>query len=392
MMAIFSQTSTTGSVVGLSLLMIVSMYFLFLDFKEGLISWSSTQVVYAVFIIFCIISTLVNIKNYQNDYSNIGKMRYFIFALILSFAFRNLYRREFFSTKRVKILATTLLASLTFVTITSFIGSYYKYNFWKMKSFGDDRLAGAVTVGNYGLELPVLTLIFLALIINYKKISHVINKKFLIICTVINIVAVYYSGMRSALLGFIIALPFLFYFINKKKFIKIAIISGVSIFIIVFLTFSQVIKSRQFMQVDNPSNNMRISMWKKSIEAFKEKPLLGHGYLSRNDQYLAADSNGVESIPLHIAHSSYFQILKDMGILGIISFLCLLGFWFRNYTSQDNLISRICLASFVCALFHGGPHNFLVNGSNSGMLLAVLYAMSEINFNRMQTKDDLKNL
>lgn len=307
----------------------------------------------------------------------------------MAFAFRNLNRRGFFTTQRLKILTCTLLGTLTIVTITSFIGWYFKYNFWKMKSYGDDRLAGAVSVGNYGLELPVITLVFLAMILNYKSIAHIINKNFLIICTIINVIAVYYSGMRSAMLGFIIAVPFLFYFINKKKFIKVSIISGAILALIVFLTFSQIIKSRQFLQVDNPSNNMRISMWKKSIEAFVEKPIFRHGYLSKNDKYLAADSYGAETIPLHIAHSSYFQILKDLGIFGIISFVTLLVFWFRNYIQNENIISRICLASFVCAVFNGVPHNFLVNGSNSGMLLAVLYAMSEINFQKKVVLKDL---
>jgi O-antigen ligase len=97
---------------------------------------------------------------------------------------------------------------------------------------------------------------------------------------------------------------------------------------------------------------------------------------------LAADSEGKETVPLHIAHSSYFQMLKDTGLVGTIAFLGFLFLWFRNLSARDNIISRLCLASLICSYFHGIPHNFLINGSNSGMLLAILYAMSEIHYSK----------
>lgn len=79
-MALFSQISTTGAVIGLSLLMLVSVYYIFDDYKKDLIVLSKTQKIYVVFVFFCILSTLINLKNYQGDFSNIEKMRYFIFC------------------------------------------------------------------------------------------------------------------------------------------------------------------------------------------------------------------------------------------------------------------------------------------------------------------------
>ncbi len=381
-MAIFSQTSTTGAVIGLFLLILSSLPYLYREYSIKQITWSKTQVWYLFFISVCIISTMINIADYKNDWGNIGKMRYFVFALILSFAFRHLYKNNFFTEKRIKVLAYTLMSSLTIVTITSIIGMFVHYNFWKRMPSPQQRLEGVVSIGNYGQELPVITLFFLAVLINYKKIPFVMNRVFLIVCLLINVYAVYISGMRSALYGFLIAMPFLFYFHGKRNFFKAIMASLLLVGFVVGATFYLKFESRQFMNVDNASNNMRLSMWKKSIEAFQEKPIFGHGYLSRNNKYLAADSVGKETVPLHIAHSSYFQMLKDTGLIGTIAFLGFLFLWFRNLSTKDNIISRLCLASLICSYFHGIPHNFLINGSNSGMLLAVLYAMSEIHFQK----------
>ena len=381
-MALFSQTSTTGSVISLMLLILCSIPLIYQDYKNKKIEWSKTQKWYLAFISTCIISTFINYPHYVNDWGNIGKMRYFIFALLLSFAFRHLNKINFFTEKKIQIFSYTLLSSLTIVTITSIIGMHQGFNFWKQMPGSTDRLEGAISIGNYGQELPVITLFFLAVLINYKKIPFIINRIFLIICLFINVYAIYVSGMRSALYGFLIAMPFLFYFHGKRFFLKAIIFSALFLTLVISATLFQKFTSRQFMNVDNASNNMRISMWKKSLEAFMEKPLLGHGYLSRNNKYLAADSEGREVIPLHIAHSSYFQILKDTGIVGTIAFLGFLFMWFRNFSQKDNIISRLCLASLICSYFHGIPHNFLINGSNSGMLLAVLYGMSEIYYQK----------
>lgn len=382
-MAIFSQTSTTGAVIGLFLLILSSLPYLHREYKMKQITWSKTQIWYLFFILACIISTIINIADYKNDWGNIGKMRYFVFALILSFAFRYLYKNNFFTEKRIKVLAYTLMSSLTIVTITSIIGMYVNYNFWKRMPSPQQRLEGVVSIGNYGQELPVITLFFLAVLINYKKIPFVMNRVFLIVCLLINVYAVYISGMRSAFYGFLIAMPFLFYFHGKRIFFKAIMASLLLVGFVVGATFYLKFESRQFMNVDNASNNMRLSMWKKSIEAFQEKPIFGHGYLSRNNKYLAADSEGKETVPLHIAHSSYFQMLKDTGLIGTIVFLGFLFLWFKNLSAKDNIISRLCLASLICSYFNGIPHNFLINGSNSGMLLAVLYAMSEIHFQKI---------
>lgn len=385
-MALFSQTSTTGSVIGFSLFILLSIIFTISDFRQKKIYFSASQIAYLTFFSICLLSIVVNYKDYVVDWGNIQKARYFLFAVLTSFAFRHLYRINFFTKFRLKVLTNLVLIGITLVTIGSYIGREIGFNIFKMQSIHEkERLEGVVSVGNYGMELPILVLIFLAILINYKKVSFLINKKFLIACLIINLSAIYYSGMRTALYGFVIAMPFLFFFHGKRKFLIVSGIATVLITIVIGGIYFQKFNSRQFLSINNESNTMRISMWKKSIEAFKEKPILGHGYLSHNLKYLAEDSSGKEVIPLHIAHSSYFQVLKDTGLMGILSFLLFLFLWCKNIIVKNNILSRLSFAAFICSLFHGVAHNFLINGSNSAMLLAVLYAVSELDFEQQET-------
>lgn len=385
-MAIFSQTSTTGSVIGFSLFILMSIFYIAFDIKDKKLYWSKSQITYTFFFAICLISIVVNYPDYIVDWGNIQKARYFLFAVIMSFAFRHLYRIGFFTEKRLRLLTYVTLSAITIVTIASYVGREFGYNLIKMRPVHEaERLEGVVSVGNYGMELPVLVLFFLAFLINYKKLSPLINKKFLILCLLINLSAVYFSGMRTALYGFVIAMPFLFYFKGKKSFIKVIIISVALLSVLAAGTYFQKFSSRQFLSVNNESNTMRLSMWKKSIQAYKEKPILGHGYLSHNLKYLAEDAYGKEVIPLHIAHSSYMQVLKDTGTIGIVCYLLFLFLWLRNIITKNNILSKLTIAAFICSLFHGVAHNFLINGSNSGMLLAVLYAMSELDLETKKT-------
>ncbi len=379
LMALFSQTSTTGSVIGFSLLILISIVYCAFDIKDKKFHWSARQISYVIFFVICLISIVVNLGDYVIDWGNIQKARYFIFAVIISFSFRYLYRTGFFTENRLRVLTYLTLSAITIVTIASYIGREVGYNLFKMQPVHESqRLEGVVSVGNYGMELPILTLFFLALLVNFRKSSLLVNRNFLIVCLLINLSAVYFSGMRSAFYGFVIAMPFIFYFHGKKFFLMTTALSVLIIGAVVAGTYYQKVDSRLFLKVTNESNTMRLSMWKKSIEAFKERPIIGHGYLSHNLKYLAEDASGNEVIPLHIAHSSYLQVLKDTGIIGIFTYLMFLLLWFRNIVTKKNILSKLTLAAFVCALFHGIAHNFLINGSNSAMLLAVLYAMSEL--------------
>jgi O-antigen ligase len=384
MMALFSQTSTTGSVISFILFVVSCSYLIYIHYDKKMTSvflFSKAQIFYLSFVIICILSTIFNyfFSDYYNDFGNIGKLRYFFFAIITSFAFRYLWKVGFFTSNRVKVLILIAFGTLTIVTLSSIIGREIGYNFWKLKQTNvESRLEGAVTIGNYGQELPVLVLFFLGVLIHFKsKLSKSILI-FLAIGLFINIYAIYTSGMRSALYGFFIAFPFLFYFYSKRVFITSVLFSCAVVATLILATLYLKLESRQFLPTSNASNSVRISIWKKSWQAFLEKPLLGHGYLSRNNKYLAEDEEGNEVVPLHIAHSSYIQVLKDTGILGISCYMLLLFFWLRNYLTKKNIISQLCLPAFICSLFHGVAHNFLVTGSNSGMLLAVLFAMSEI--------------
>jgi O-antigen ligase len=132
------------------------------------------------------------------------------------------------------------------------------------------------------------------------------------------------------------------------------------------------------------SQNIRWSYWKGSVEIIRDFPLTGIGL--RNFKY--ASQWGYKARANH-AHSLYFNIAAESGLLGLEALTVLLGVLFYSwYRDRKQHTDPLALTIHWAAL--GAWLTIVINGlmtttlhTESAMLLLILFGLSECN--RSQT-------
>ena len=171
-----------------------------------------------------------------------------------------------------------------------------------------------------------------------KIIERIVIITLLIACSIVG----FYTGSRTAFLGFLISLViYLFYYshIKLNKIYPIIIVCFVIIVSLILLpNVNQSIKTRYIkafedtkkvisyvISADPPSDNSvpRIEIWKEAIFKFKKDPVLGSGFgISYYDSVLDIDV-------VH-PHNIILEVLTELGIVGFCIFLILFGLIFAK--------------------------------------------------------------
>lgn len=116
----------------------------------------------------------------------------------------------------------------------------------------------------------------------------------------------------------------------------------------------------------NLSNSDRIFMWKAAVEMFKSNPLFGVGLGNFYIFYPQYRSSWADLMNTS-AHSNYFQILAELGIIGLISYLITLivPYWYllktrslQKYIREASLFIYCASLSFLMQGFF--DHNLFV--------------------------------
>lgn len=130
-------------------------------------------------------------------------------------------------------------------------------------------------------------------------------------------------------IGVLICVGFVLIGIEGKR--KFSILAGFTLLGIIILllatsipTFSTLV-SRFADNSTDATNNGRTYLWERAIEMYQERPLLGYGYGSFNAYtsskgiILTSDGNWEAH-----AHNIYYQLLGEMGIIGLLTFLTII--------------------------------------------------------------------
>lgn len=114
----------------------------------------------------------------------------------------------------------------------------------------------------------------------------------------------------------------------------------------------------------NAAYHQRLMMWACGLEMFKESPLLGKGLTSFQMNYGLCQGGlmfknpalGQLKTQANEAHNQFVQVLAESGLLGIISFICLLAFAFWGILkavcaekSEDLRLTYLCLFAGLAA-------------------------------------------
>ncbi len=155
----------------------------------------------------------------------------------------------------------------------------------------------------YAMMCEFFVLIALAkLISSPHKVSYIL----IILC---NVAGLYLTGCRTAWVALAAAIPFLFYFLGRKRL-------ALYTFCIELMLGGLIILEPDLMpRLENSDSSMetRIAIWQTAWQQFKHSPLLGEGpltYLHRYAQY--------GGVPTQHAHNVFLDTLINFGLVGLV--------------------------------------------------------------------------
>lgn len=220
---------------------------------------------------------------------------------------------------------------------------------------------------------------FYLLLSKNLKISRV-QRNLLIFCIIVFSIFFLWAATRGAFLGLIGAgiVGSVYLFVKEKKW-RLPI-AGVVLLVGLFLGVGYIYKDTDFVQdlpisrlyeINLETKNMqeRLIMWNMSIEAVKERPLLGWGpenfnhifYKYYNPEHYNPAENGVANYGSWFdrAHSTTFDYLSQTGILGLLSywgiFIVFFIMFFRSkiYKKESAILAALLLMLPVGYLIQG---------------------------------------
>lgn len=330
----------------------------------------STIVAYIVFLTFSAIVTVIRYANFYpfitskfyNLNININAFKanyainwtiehYFNYAILFL-----LIVLIFYTTRNTKDIIISNIVLISSITISSFFIIYQKffnpylgnYKHWVISSSFNSTFYDP---NSLGISVVLLLPIFLIMIFNFRKkyINFIFFISFLFF-----LLLVFYSGSKSAIIGFIVAmiiftvigLKIIFkklYKLNKKKKISLLIIT---ITVIIIIIFSAVffILSNNYSSIDTMQrtsetintfisfynrlglvealksvSNYRYLLWERAWQMFRDYPLSGVGsgsyYMELPDYNWRYDRGFLQ---VDYAGNYFLQILAELGLFGII--------------------------------------------------------------------------
>lgn len=310
------------------------------------------------------LSVAVNQDIMVKGWKPIFKVKYFLFGFFSIVPFHWWIKNKM-TEKQLKVLLYTFLIATTVATVSGLCGTFFGYNPLLMKAIKIGERNGGLfgMLMNYAHNMSYFLVLLFGLILMRDKIKHLVNSKFLILVFIINLIGLYFSYTRGAWLAVIAGIPMYFYKDHKNLFW--GLLSGLIILGVVgyFVAGKKVVRPE--------SENQRVSQWKAALYAFKERPVLGFGYLNFEDHSTEIKKRyGVhdQGFGGH-AHSNIFEVIGALGVVGIVFYVLWHIFWLREVTSSMEL-------AFLVAFFVGGLTQSTISlGINLFFVMAVVSVM-----------------
>ncbi len=355
-------TSTTLLALSHILIAVPGGYFLF-KIDWGKVSKSSWSLLALSFVI--VISVLVNQDIAVNGVKPAFKVKYFLFGYLMIAPF-SWYFKNYFDEKKISYLIYAFCFATTIATVAGLVGLCEGYNYILMKKVPTDRNGGLFgMLMNYAHNLIYFEIIILGMIFCKKEVEKFVNMNFLYAVFIINLLGLYMTYTRGAWLGFLAAIPFFYFKKNLKVFVVIIIslaVFGAGVFI---FAGNSVIRPH--------SDKMRMSQWKAAGKAFQERPIWGYGYLNfetHSREIKKRFDIGELQFGGH-AHNNFLEILASTGLVGFVTFMSWLIFWFLEMYKRDDVIGKIGLP-FIIVFSAGGLTQSTVSlGINLFFIMAV---------------------
>lgn len=265
------------------------------------------------------------------------------------------------SDKDIGIIINGLLMSLYLQSILS-ISQYFTGNSYDLFStgvkfdFADyDKLNSLTRVlGTIGKPNGLAAYIVPIILINITILFYENNNKKITICGIIlGCITLLLTFSRGGWLSFIIALFILIYMLYKRNIIKIKNILFVTVILFVFvLIFYGNIEKRIYGDDYNAAAS-RIPLIKIALNMIDAHPFIGIGTNTfRNEILNYAIGPEFIGVYLYEVHNQFLLVFAEAGIVGLIFFLLLYKYAFKECkicinANSNNRIKGLCFGIYV---------------------------------------------
>lgn len=288
----------------------------------------------------------------------------------------------------VEMFCKFIAASIIIQIIIPNLYSKYLYFLIRGGAAAKSRLRGEVAnhiysgiVGEKGeaaFLMVVAIIIVLGKCVSENKVSHR-NLSWLI---------VYFAALllpAKRMLFVVAILIFMLYMLfwnnGNKRIIAVGGFGAcacIGYFVMSVIPSMNTLLSRFTSFVDDDTGNGRIYLWEHALNMFHEKPFLGHGYGTYNAY---ASNKGVILTQsrdwISHAHNIYYQMLGEIGIVGIILFclvtLSSLFIYYKLYKLRKNIEAQDIIFMFMGS-------NLLIMVLVYGLTGNIIYYTNQIMF------------
>ena len=281
---------------------------------------------------------------------------------------------EFITDKRrLKNICLIMLVSALMIGTDCIFQYFLGFDFLRSWPLEAGRITGSFQMPGdlAGYLGPVLCL---SLSLSFLKLKKGI-KYFLRIETILLMTLLVVSLARGAWFGFAAAVCFLGILENRKiLYFTVAFLLILGIIVPHLIETPVNILSHLQSIVSVTSNLDRKTIWLAAIQMIKDRPLFGHGFTTfmgnfakYGKDYYYFKTQGL--IPY--AHNCYLQIAAETGIVGLASFLWLIGtFFIRSITSLKKIGNKF--------------QHAVLSGVSAGIIATLVHSAVDTNLYSLQ--------
>jgi len=343
--------------------------------------WNATYLDIPIFVyIFAIFLSVLFSENFSLSLKNFGTktLEYITLYFIIA---------EFACDKRrLTNITIVMLGSAAMIAADCIFQYYFGFDILRSRTLEAGRITGSFQMpGTLAGFLSPLLCVFLSLsFLKLKKgISYFLRLEAVLLLTLLIATIV-----RGAWVGLMVGICFLGV-LENKKILYAAIISSVILGIALphVMEFPGNILERlkSIFTFSDISSLDRKVIWQATLRMIQDKPLFGHGlstFMGIFAKY-AQDYQHLKHGIIPYAHNCYLQLAAEAGIVGLLSFLGLIGTFFIHtimfLRSIKNRFNHALLAGVSAGIIVILVHSFVDTNLYSLQLSVLFWLMLGLN-------------
>jgi len=344
----FLEIPTTFLELQIIILIIIS----FIKYKNEIINnlkinFKKNKLLYISILLFLFFATVSILFNH-NTKQALGEWKaFYLEPIILFFIITNIsidIKKYIINGLLMSGLATSL-----FAIYQHFTGFFVPYAFWE--NLNTYRVTAWYGFPNgVGLFLAPIFAIALYNLKNHSVKSWPFLLGTLFIIT--SLPAIFFAKSTGALVSIFSAIFLILLFYKKTRWI-IIILTIFSSLLIFNLPKLQNIKTELILQ--DRSGQIRIGIWKETLEYLKDHPIKGSGLGSYSQEIKTYHQkvNGEYIEIYHHPHNIFLTIWVNTGLIGLLSFIIILVYILHKNIKEKNIYNNFLLLSLLMLLITG---------------------------------------